>query len=396
LRWFGHALPAGDEGDATGLSREFDVHRKNPATDRSAPLRGCHINVPTDRPADSPESFGAGSSLRPWRNLLRALLTAIGTICKRIGWKGVGVLLSVAIAAIAFVALTRALKGIDLNHVGEALRQTPPMSVALAAMFTALSYLSLTLYDFLALRMIGRPDIPYRIAALASFTSYPIAHGTGAVLPVSTAIRYRVYAPHGIGPGDVARICFLTGLTFWLGNLTALGLSVAYAPDAISLITQISPEINRMLAVAMLVAIAGFVSWSWTARRKLGGRRWSVPFPSGRSMFMQIGIGIIDLGAAALAIYVLIPVSLDIGLARVTVVLIAATLLGFASHAPAGIGVFDAIVLVGLGVEHKEPLLAVLLLFRLFYHLLPFMLALAIFATLETWRGMVARRAAQS
>jgi uncharacterized membrane protein YbhN (UPF0104 family) len=299
-----------------------------------------------------------------------------------------------AIAAIAFVALTRALKDIDLDHVALALRQTPPLSVALAAAFTALSYLSLTLYDFLALRMIGRGDIPYRIAALASFTSYPIAHGTGAVLPVSTAIRYRVYAPHGIGPGDVARICFLTGLTFWLGNLIALGLGVAWAPEAISEIDQVAPEINRALALAMLLAVAGFVAWSWRARRKLGGRRWSVPFPSGRSMFMQIGIGIVDLGAAVLAMYVLIPAGLEIGIARVAVVLIAATLLGFASHAPAGIGVFDAIVLVGLGVEHKEPLLAVLLLFRLFYHLLPFMLALALFATLETFRGMAARRIA--
>jgi glycosyltransferase 2 family protein len=356
-------------------------------------LRGCHINVPTDRSEARPNRSVRDQPRRSWRNLLGTRWTAIATIGKRVGWKGLGMLLSVAIAAIAFVALTRALQGIDLDHVGTALRQTPPLSVALAAAFTAVSYLSLTLYDFLALRMIGRPDIAYRVAALASFTSYPIAHGTGAVLPVSTAIRFRVYAPHGIGPGDVARICFLTGLTFWLGNLTAFGLSVAWAPEAISLITQISPDINRTLAVVMLIAIAGFVGWSWRARRRLGGRRWSVPFPSGRAMFVQIGIGIVDLGAAALAMYVLIPASLDIGLARVTVVLIAATLLGFASHAPAGIGVFDAIVLVGLGVEHKEPLLAMLLLFRLLYHLLPFMLALVIFATLETFRGMAARRA---
>jgi hypothetical protein len=28
VAWFGHALPAGDEADATGLSRDFGVHRK--------------------------------------------------------------------------------------------------------------------------------------------------------------------------------------------------------------------------------------------------------------------------------------------------------------------------------------------------------------------------------
>ena len=54
-----------------------------------------------------------------------------------------------------------------------------------ALMFVVASYGSLTLYDLLALRTIGRSDIPYRSAALASFTSYPIAHGIGAVALIS-------------------------------------------------------------------------------------------------------------------------------------------------------------------------------------------------------------------
>ena len=53
--------------------------------------------------------------------------------------------------------------------------------IALALRWWPPRYGSLTLYDLLALRTIGRRDIPYRIAALANFTSYPIAHGVGAV-----------------------------------------------------------------------------------------------------------------------------------------------------------------------------------------------------------------------
>jgi len=77
---------------------------------------------------------------------------------------------------------------------------------------------------------------------------------------------------------------------------------------------------------------------------------------------LQISIGIVDLGAAALAMYVLIPAGLDIGIFRVIAVFIAATLLGFASHAPAGIGVFDAAILIGLGGEGRESLIAALLI----------------------------------
>ena len=97
-------------------------------------------------------------------------------------------------------------------------------------MLVVVSYGSLTFYDLLALRTIGRTDIPYRIAALASFTSYPIAHGIGAVSLISPVIRYRIYSFNGLGAFDVANICFLTGLTFWLGNLTALGIGLFFEP----------------------------------------------------------------------------------------------------------------------------------------------------------------------
>ncbi len=268
---------------------------------------------------------------------------------------------------------------------------TQPACMALSLGLVAVSYASLTLYDRLALVLVGRGDIPFHVAALASFTSYPIAHGTGAVLLVSSAIRYRIYAPHGIGAADVARICFLTGLTFWLGNLTALGLSVLYEPDAISRIDHLSPITNGAIAVAILVGIVFYVGWTWNGRRRMGRRQWSVSLPSGRNVFLQIGIGLIDLGAAALAMYVLMPAGTDIGVARVVTVFIAATLLGFASHAPAGIGVFDATILVGLGGEHTEALLATLLLFRLFYHLTPFVLSLLLFGAVEAWRNAARR-----
>ncbi|WP_371421862.1 UPF0104 family protein [Tardiphaga sp.] len=312
----------------------------------------------------------------------------------RLSWGWLGAILSIAIATIAFMALTKALKGVDFAHVLAAMQTVQPTSIALSLSLVAISYGSLTLYDWLALQMIGRGDIPFRIAALANFTSYPISHGTGAVLLVSSAVRYRIYAPHGIGPAGVARICFLTGLTFWLGNLTALALSTLHEPGAISRIDQLSPEINRFIAVAILVGIVAYVAWTWNGMRTLGGRNWSVPVPSGRNVFFQIGIGLVDLGAAALAMYVLIPETMDVGVAQVIVVFIAATLLGFASHAPAGIGVFDATILVGLGGEHTEKLLAVLLLFRLFYHLIPFVLSLALFGAVEAYRNVNRRKLA--
>ena len=105
--------------------------------------------------------------------------------------KGLGVVIGIAIAAMAVFALTHAIKHIDYDEVLAVVERTPGHVIALALMLVAVSYGSLTLYDLLALRTIGRTEVPYRIAALASFTSYPIAHGIGAVALISPVIRYR-------------------------------------------------------------------------------------------------------------------------------------------------------------------------------------------------------------
>ena len=306
--------------------------------------------------------------------------------------KGLGIVVSLAIAAIAVYALTHALKKVDYAQVFAIVAGTNPGLIALALMLVTISYGSLTLYDLLALRTIKRTDVPYRIAALASFTSYPIAHGVGAVALVSPVIRYRIYSCHGLGAIDVANICFLTGLTFWLGNLTAFGLSLLIDPGAIGLFDYLPQQLNRWLAAALLLGVVSFLVWSWRSPRSIGTRRWPVRLPSGPLVLLQIAIGIVDLGAAALAMYVLIPDGLNIDIFRLTTVFIAATLLGFASHAPAGIGVFDATILLGLGGEDKEALIAALLMFRLLYHFFPFVLALGLFGTVETWRSFRARR----
>jgi uncharacterized membrane protein YbhN (UPF0104 family) len=340
---------------------------------------------------DRPESGGNVTPLPDGKDTLEVIVLK-KTPGSGARLRGLGVVVSVAIAAMAVFALTHALKNVDYDEVFAVVRRTNAGLIALALMLVAISYGSLTLYDLLALRTIGRKDIPYRIAALASFTSYPIAHGVGAVALISPVIRYRIYSCNGLGAIDVANICFLTGLTFWLGNLTALGLSLFYEPGAISLMDYLPPQVNRLLAAALLIGIVTFLVWSWLSPRSIGTRRWPVRLPSGPMVLLQIAIGIVDLGAAALAMYVLIPAGVNIGIFRLTAVFIAATLLGFASHTPAGIGVFDAAILIGLGGEDREPLIAALLMFRFLYHFLPFAMALGLFGGVEGWRSLRAKR----
>ncbi len=305
-----------------------------------------------------------------------------------IGWNRIGVLLSLTIIAVALVVLFRMLRDINVDEVVKALRATGWSHIGAAAAFVAAGYFTLTFYDLFALRTIGRSQIPYRIAALAGFTSYSIGHNIGATVFTGGAVRYRIYSAYGLNAVEVAKICFVAGLTFWLGNATVLGLGIAYHPEAAGLIDQLPPAFNRGLAIVILGILACYIGWVWSAPREIGRREWNVHLPSGPSTLLQIGIGILDLASCALAMYMLLPAEPNIGFVTLAVVFVAATLLGFASHAPGGLGVFDAAMLVALWQFDKEALLAGLLLFRVLYYLVPFALALAILGAREIWLNM--------
>ena len=317
---------------------------------------------------------------------------AAKVVVSRIGWSGVGVALSATIIAAAVYILLHVLRDLELHGVIAAVRAIGAPQIAGAGCAVAAAYGTLTFYDLFALRTIGANHVPYRIAALASFTSYSIGHNIGATAFTGGAIRYRIYSHWGLRVIDVAKVCFVTGLTFWLGNLTVLGLGMAYEPQAASLINHLPHWTNRMIGLAAICALCGYVTCVWSKPRSFGRNDWRVTLPGGPSTLVQITIGIADLLFCALAMYVLMPHETPLDFVTLAVIFISATLLGFASHAPGSLGVFDAAMLVALASYHKEEVVAGLLLFRLIYFVIPFSLALLIMGCRELWL-MLARRA---
>jgi len=328
----------------------------------------------------------------PERGMLRRLRGTARFFNTKVGWSRLGVVLSLTIIAVALVVLYRILRDIDLDELIDAIEATDWRTLFIAALFVAGGYLTLTFYDLFALRTIGRPDVPYRIAALSGFTSYAIGHNVGASVFSGGAVRYRIYSASGLSVIDVTKICFVAGLTFWLGNATVLGLGVLYSPQAARALDQLPLWSNRLLAVVILALLAAYVAWVWVKPRIIGREGWQVTLPGGPLTLLQIVIGIIDLACCAAAMYMLVPDEPNLGFVTVAVIFVAATLLGFASHAPGGLGVFDAAMLVALWQFDKEDLLAGLLLFRLLYYIAPFVLSLAVLGTREILLGRGMRR----
>ncbi|HXB81364.1 MAG TPA: YbhN family protein [Bradyrhizobium sp.] len=320
------------------------------------------------------------------------LLATLGRGLKhRIGWKQIGIAASLIIIAFAITTLVRTLKGVDTGVMLVALTEIAPYHIALAALCVVGAFCTLTFYDFFALRTIGRKHVPYRIAALSSFTSYTIGHNIGATVFTGGAIRFRIYSEYGLSAVDVAKICFLSGLTFWLGNTFVLGIGMAWHPGAASAMDQLPAAINRLVAFGVLSAILAYFVWLSLGeeRRELGQNGWKVKLPSARLTLVQILIGVLDLGFCAMAMYLLMPGDPGIGFMSLAVVFILATLLGFASHAPGSIGVFDAAMLVALPQFGREQLLATLVVFRILYFMIPFGIAISIMGSREIWLNVV-------
>jgi uncharacterized membrane protein YbhN (UPF0104 family) len=303
-----------------------------------------------------------------------------------------GVGISVTVIGIACYVLYHMLRDIDTLEVIEAIKSTEPRSIALAALFVAAGYFTLTFYDLFAMRAIGRSDVPYRVNALAAFTSYSIGHNVGASVFTGGAVRYRIYSASGLNAIDVAKICFIAGLTFWLGNAAVLGLGIAYHPEAASSIDQLPSWLNRVIAIVIIICLVSYVLWVWAKPRNVGRGPWTVVLPGGPLTMLQIVIGIVDLGFCALAMYTLVPDEPNLGFVVVAVIFVSATLLGFASHSPGGLGVFDAAMLVGLWQMDREDLLAGMLLFRLLYYIAPFVLSVILLTFREVILGARSKR----
>jgi glycosyltransferase 2 family protein len=304
-------------------------------------------------------------------------------ITSKLGRGTISAAISLSVLAVAAFVMYELLRDADFGKVVAALKAQSVRKIAMSGAFVVAGYVTLTFYDVFALRTIGRNKIPYAIAALASFTSSTIGHSLGAAVLTGGLIRLRIYSAWGLTVIDVAKIAFVTGMTFWLGNAFLLGGATTFAPEAASAVDQLPAWINRLIGLGGLSAVGCYLLWLAPRPRAVGRSDWRIVLPSMRFTLVQIGIGVLDLTFVTMAMYALLPQAPAVDFVTVLVTFLTATLLGTVSHAPGGLGVIEATVLVGLAQFQQEDLLAALLTFRALYFVLPLILATLSFGVRE-------------
>src|SRR5262249_23431373 len=156
-----------------------------------------------------------------------------------------------------------------------------PSRLGAAVVLAALNYLTLTGYDVLALRVVGKP-LPYHRTAFASFVSYVVAHNVGASFIGGTAMRLHLYTGWGLPPRDGAGIAALNAATFWIGLLVLMGLSLLFAPASLVTALPAHLAIGRPVGAACLAAALAYVLAAAVAPMRLAWRGWQFRLPSVR------------------------------------------------------------------------------------------------------------------
>lgn len=281
-----------------------------------------------------------------------------------------GVLVVLALIALGFAALQHLTQEIRFADVRAALHDLSAAKIALALLATAGSYLALTFYDLLALRTIGRP-LPWRTAAIASFTSYTLSHNLGLALLTGGSARYRIYSAAGLDGPDVARVVAIASGTFWAGVVSVTGVALLLHPGALDLAgVQLSPAGVRAAGwsiAALTVMLFGACAVARAPIRLFG---FTLPLPGPGLLLLQIAIALVDIACASAALFVLIPGAAPALLPAFILAYTLGIVAAVVTHVPGGIGVFEAVVLAVVPVD-RATLFAALIAYRVLYYLLP-------------------------
>lgn len=136
----------------------------------------------------------------------------------------------------------------------------------------------------------------------------------------------------------------------------------------------------------ILALVALYVVGSLVGFRPIDTRWLKLEYPKPSLAFRQLVIAPVELIGAAAIIYFVLPAEGNPGYFVVLGIFLASFSVALLSHAPGGIGVLELVFIAGLPDMDPAAVLAALAVFRLFYLIIPFIMALVVIFVFERQR----------
>lgn len=307
---------------------------------------------------------------------LKRSLQFANCLGKRLGrvWRWAGGFLALAIMALALYALGQNLDGLSRSEIVAAFDAVPAQRLWLCGLLTSFSYIALGSYDVIAVRSTGLREVSIGRAWFAGAAATAISNTLGFPALTATAVRYRLLTQSGLTAPQVAGVTALSSTAIAVGFGSVLAGAMIASPS--------SSVWQHIAGLALFFVLLAGISLLGTGRQIVF---WGYHFtlPSTRIALAQTALGAAEMASAIGAMYFLMPDNFGAPFPAFCARYIGAVLLGIVSHAPGGLGVFEAAMLVGSPVQSRAAVLAALLLYRLIYNLCPCAVAMAALAGSE-------------
>ena len=285
----------------------------------------------------------------------------------------------IGMTAVAFSIwlLYHELRGLSIGELWESLAAIPARDWCLSVAATLLAYAALAGYDHLALMHLRR-RVGWLYMTVSSFTTYALSHNIGASVFSGSLVRYRAYSAKGLSGAEVGVLVAFCSFTFALGTVMLAGIVLILAPELAERFVDIALPLEAPVAtgIFLLTLVALYIMGSALHLKPARIGSLKVHYPRLPIVWRQLLVAPLELIGAAGIIYFALPEAGNPGFLIVLGIFLISFSAALLSHAPGGLGVLELVFITGLSEMDPADVLAALVVFRLLYLIIPFVIAL--------------------
>jgi uncharacterized membrane protein YbhN (UPF0104 family) len=285
-------------------------------------------------------------------------------------------------------ALYHALAGFDATDLLAHVEDYGPQRLALGVSGTTLSFVLLGSIELVALRSVGvrRAQVSTRVALGTGFVASALSQSIGVALLTGTAVRMRAYLRRGLDAAQVTQVSAAVTLIIALGLLSAAAWAFCAEATPVALYPHLVR--SRPFGAVLGVIVLAYVIWCLRGARPASTRKWwRIPQPPPRIVVVQLFLSCADWLVTGAVLFAFVSADLPLGIWPFLRIYVIAQIAGMISHVPAGIGVFEVVLLTLLARNapdaDRTALVAAIVMFRAIYYLLPLIIAMATAAVSE-------------
>ncbi len=290
----------------------------------------------------------------------------------RLNWKTVLTgLFAVAVTLFAFYMLHRFTEDITLSDVFSDIGATPVNHLLLAVLATGVGFAAIAFYENVSVQLVTPGRISRVTASWVGISSFAISNVAGFHILTGGALGYRIYSSKGLEIPEIGQIVAYSWLTFWLGLTLLLALAFTFDPGDLLILSAVPESVIAGSGIVVLALFVLYLAWSATAARSVALYGVTIRTPGPAASLLLLLSGALDVASAVMVLYVLMPADVVGSLGGFYVICLSAIIIGAASHSPGGLGVFEAVVIAGLGATGRSDVIGALVLYRIIYFFLP-------------------------